>query len=595
MMFELLVLPGDLPTSHQQLYRYYERCHCLEQQVEELETRVEQYQRNLATLERKLFGSRRERFVNEASEDGERASSVGDSEASTTEHSSEPTPVSPPADVVTPTPPQGSSPPSADDAIAPSAGGSESPTTSPAPNTTSKTRTSKGRRKRVIDPSIAREQAYHRLNEQDVPPEVWNHPQAKRFFRLVREEVELQERRIRVIEHFEEVIVVEDEHTTDTKMVAASAPEPFIDRCYLGTEFLAYLVASRFADHIPYYREEDILARIGFPIHRATQWRWMRGLAGQVSPLVQLMHEQTLLSGVLGMDETPIPLICPERAATRSAYLYAQYGDAAHPYVSFHYAPHKTAENIQRMLGNYQGCLQSDAYICYELIAAAASDRIRAAGCWCHARRKFEPLVADTPHPQATWILRQIQKLYDIEDRAHAMTDAERLTLRQAESTPIVEDIKRWLDERHERELPRSPLREGVNYLRNRWKVFQRFLEDGAIPMDNNRTEASIKGPVIGKKNWLHIGNDKAGETAAILYTLVMTCKRHCIDVQAYLSDVFRRIRGAARDELEALLPDRWLQSHPEARVMQRVQESKAAANRKRERRARRRAVAAAR
>ena len=157
-------------------------------------------------------------------------------------------------------------------------------------------RTSKGRQKRVIDASIPREKVLHRLDERNVPPELWNNPRAKRFFRFVREEVELQEARVRVLEHYEEVIALEDEATGECRLVAASAPEPLIERCYVGVAFLAYLAASRFADHIPYYREEDILARVGFSIHRATQWRWMRALAGIVLPLVELMRERTMQS-----------------------------------------------------------------------------------------------------------------------------------------------------------------------------------------------------------------------------------------------------------------------------------------------------------
>ena len=296
-------------------------------------------------------------------------------------------------------------------------------------------------------------------------------------------------------------------------------------------------------------------------------------------------------SWVQGIDETPCDILCPDLGRTRSAYLYAQYGDAAHPYVCFAFASHKDEENVRRIVGTYEGYLQSDAYICYELIAAASENRIVAVGCWAHARRKFEPLIEAGPHPQAAWILGEIQKLYDIEDRAGDMTDDERLALRQAESRPIVTGIKVWLDARDQDELPKSPLRAGVNYLRNRWEAFERFLEDGRIPIDNNRTEAAIKGPVMGKKAWLFFGNENAGETAAVFYTLTMTCKRHCIDVQAYLLDVFRRIRTATPAELESLLPDRWIQDHPEARVAQRVQESHAAAARKRQRRARRRSA----
>jgi transposase len=337
-------------------------------------------------------------------------------------------------------------------------------------------RTSQGRRKRIIDPSIPREKVLHPLDERNVPPELWNDPRAKRFFRFVREEVELQEARVQVLEHYEEVIVLDDEATGESWMLTASTPEPLIPRCYVGVGLLAYLVASRFADHIPYYREEDILSRVGFSIHRATRWRWMRALAAIVPPLVERMRQGVMQS-------------------------------------------RKTQENVRRIVGGYEGYLQSDAYICHELITAASGDRILAVGCWAHARRKFEPLIQAGPHPRATWVLGEIQKLYDVEDRARDMTDDKRLALRRAESRPIVTGIRAWLDERNRVEMPKSPLRAGVNYLRNRWEAFERFLEDGAIPIDNNRTEAMIKGPVMGKKAWLFFGNEQAGETAAVFYT----------------------------------------------------------------------------
>jgi transposase len=548
-------LPDNLAACHVVIRRQAEALAAQAARIEELLGRIDRLSRDLAAVKRELFGSRRERFVNSSGDGG-----AGE-------------------EVVTEQDPEGT--PSATEPPADELGASSSAATP--------RRTSKGRQKRVIDASIPREKVLHPLDEENVPPELLNDPRAKRFFRFVREEVELQERRVQIFEHYEEVIVLDDEATGESRMLAASAPEPLIERCYVGVALLAYLAASRFADHIPYYREEDILSRVGLSIHRATQWRWMRALAAIVLPLVELIRQRVMQSRVQGIDETPCPILCPERGRTRSSYLYAQYGDAAQPYVHFAFAAHKTEENVRRIVGNYEGYLQSDAYICYELVAAASGSRIIPVGCWAHARRKFEPLIVAGPHPQATWILGEIQKLYDIEDRVRDMTDSQRLALRQAESRPIVTGIRAWLEERNRKELPKSPLREGVNYLWNRWEAFERFLEDGAIPIDNNRTEAMIKGPVMGKKAWLFFGNESAGQTAAVLYTLTMSCKRHAIDVQAYLTDVFRRIRTATPAELESLLPDRWIAVHPEARLKQRVQESHAAAARKRQRRAQRR------
>jgi len=544
-------LPDNLSACHTLILRQAVT-------IEQLGVRIERLNRDLATLKRQLFGTRRERFLAAAPEPG------GDEPGDKASLVEEPLPRE-----------------------------TDSHEPRPEPSTPPPKRTSQGRQKRLLNAAFPRHKVLHRLDEPSIPAELWNNPRARRFFRFVREEVEHQRAWVRVLEHYQEVIVLEDDAQCESRLISAPAPEPLIDRCYLGVGFLACLAASRFADHIPYYRKEDILARTGFSIHRSTQWRWMRGLARLALPLVELMRRRTMLSAVLGIDETPCPLISQELGRTRSAYLYAKYGDATAPYVCFDFASHKNEENVRRIVGAYQGYLQSDAYICYELIAGASQNQIVPVGCWAHARRKFEPLVEAGEHPQASWILGQIQKLYDIEDRARNLTTDERHRLRQAESRPVVQAIHIWLAERDRLEYPKSPLRAGVNYLHKRWEAFERFLEDGAIPIDNNRTEAAIKGPVMGKKAWLFLGNEHAGETAAIFYTLTMTCKRHCIDVQAYLEDVFRRIRHATATELESLLPDRWIQEHPEARVLQRVQESQAAAARKRQRRAQRRAAVA--
>ena len=268
MTFSLPVeLPDNLPACHALIRRQVEV-------IEELTARIERLNRDLAALKRHMFGSRRERFVAGGGEDpaGEEVvleGSVLDGELT---------------------------------------GGESAAASASAPP-----RTSKGRQKRVIDPSIPREKVLHPLDEEKVPPEWLKDPRSRRFYRFVREEVELQEARVRVLEHYEEVIVLDDEATGESRMLAASTPEPLIPRCYVGVALLAYLVVSRFADHIPYYREEDILARVGFSIHRATQWRWMRAVAAMVLPLVELMRQGVMQSGVQGIDETPCPLLCSER------------------------------------------------------------------------------------------------------------------------------------------------------------------------------------------------------------------------------------------------------------------------------------------
>ncbi|MCH5374248.1 MAG: IS66 family transposase [Planctomycetes bacterium] len=590
-------LPDTVPECHKVILGLHDT-------LAEVESRE-------AQLQRELYGQRRERFIDDES-DVDEADAINEATADDPTTGEVKTGASPEdhpstadvpnvvlndvdneplldSDATEPSPQASSADISSESSPSESASAGGSSSDSPQPP-----RSSNGRRPRLLDPNIPREKVYHPLNPEQVPPEIWSHPDAKRFYRFVREEVELPQRRLRILEHYQEVIVLEDPSTLNTTMVTAAVPEPLLDRCYAGPSLLAYLAVSRFADHLPYYREEDILRRSGLLIHRSTQWRWIRGLSRRLLPLVDLIRQRLLGCQVLGIDETPIPILDPDLAHTRTAYLYAQYGDDTQPYVGYYFAPRKTRANIEPMLTGFQGTLQSDAYICYELITGASLDRIKPAACWAHGRRKFEPLIANGPHPQASWILRRIKELYDIEDRAADMTDQQRLALRQAESRLIAEAIGRWLEQRHQQERPRSLLRKGVNYFRNRWEAFTRFLEDGAIPIDNNRTEAVIKGPVMGKKAWLFLGNEAAGESAAILYTLTMSCRRHCIDPHAYLLDVLTRIRDIEPEDLESLLPDRWIESHPEARLTQRVAESHAAKHRKRSRRAERRRAKAA-
>lgn len=570
-------LPPTLAECHQLILELYDT-------IDELRARV-------ARLERELYGHRRERFLDDAEQfddsvgdlsglpdppglppgvevpeffDPTASTQVGDERAASLFQNEQAIPTENPA------------------AAAAFSDDAEAPPRKPK-------RSTKGRRPRSFPPHIPRVFLCHRLDESQVPAEILHNPQARRFFRYVRHELDVPPPTPRVLLHFQEVIALDDTDRVATMMHTAPMPEPVLERCYAGSSLLAFLAVSRFSDHLPYYRVEDVLRRHDVMIHRATQWRWMRRLAGVLEPLVDLIRQRLRTCLVLGIDETPCPIIDPGLPHTRSAYLYAQHGDDSQPYVGYYFADHKSRENIEPMLDGFSGVLQSDAYICYELIAAASLNRILPAACWAHGRRKFEPLVIPGRRTKASWILKEVQKLYDIEDRARLMTPEDRLALRQAESRQIVEAIYHFLLQIQLDERPRSEIRKAANYFLNRWDSFTRFLTNGLIGIDNNSTEASIKGIATGKKAWLFLGNQAAGETAASMYTLIMSCKRLNIDPHAYLLDVLQHVKTARGEALEALLPDRWIQAHPEAVVEQRVQESAAAAYRKRTRRQARR------
>jgi hypothetical protein len=183
-----------------------------------------------------------------------------------------------------------------------------------------------------------------------------------------------------------------------------------------------------------------------------------------------------------------------------------------------------------------------------------------------------------------------MRQLFDLEDVFRPWSDEQRLAGRQERSQPLVERFYDWLQQQRVRQLPKSKLRGAIDYMLNRWESFTRFLESGRVPMDNNAAERGLKYPILGRNAWLFVGNQEAGETAAKLFTLTKTCNRLHIDPFAYLQDVYARLPTMGPDELPLLLPDRWLQDHPEHLIPERVQEAIDRAQRAREERAERRA-----
>lgn len=380
------------------------------------------------------------------------------------------------------------------------------------PKKEQKKRTSKGRQRRVFPEFLPREEQRFSLKPEDIPEAMRDNPDARRFFKKVGETLELIPMQLKVVEQFQEVIVLDQPNETTT-MVAAPRPEPLI-HSFAGPSVWAYLTVSRFADHLPYYRLEDILGRSGFRIDRSTQWRWMRGLARAVTPLVDLMWKLALQSHVLGMDETPVmELGGPGRAL--KGYLWAGVGDAAHPYDCFFYTPDRRSIGPETKLAGFQGYLTADAYVAYERIGALWPGVFKAS-CWVHGRRKFEACHHLGPTKQTKTAMAYFRRLFDIEDQYRTCGDEARLAARLEKSAPIVESFHDWLESERSRQLPKAKLTGAINYMLNRWDSFTRFLESGAVPMDNNAAERALKtsAPQWGRKDRLfdRSDSDKSGD-----------------------------------------------------------------------------------
>jgi transposase len=461
----------------------------------------------------------------------------------------------------------------------------EPPQPSDAPQ---KKRTSKGRQRRVFPDFIPREEERFTLDEADIPEEMRDNPNARRFFKKIGERLEVTPLQFKLIEQFQEVMVVDQPDETST-IISAPRP-PMLIQSFAGVSLWAYLTVCRFADHLPYYRLEDILGRGGLHIDRSTQWRWMHRLAAGVTPLVELMWEEIRQSLVIAMDETPVRELGGV-GTTLKGYLWTGVGDADHPYDCFFYSSDRRTVHPQQYLTGFQGYLLTDAYIAYERIGDLWPGVINAS-CWAHGRRRFEACHHLGATPQTHTALAYMHQLFDLEDAYRFASPEERFAARQERAKPIVKAFHEWLLEQQPQQLPKSKLLGAINYMLNRWDTFERFLESGHIPLSNNVAERALKYPILGRKAWLFVGNPVAGETAAKLITLTKTCNRLHIDPFAYLQDVYARLPTMSPSELPSLLPDRWLQDHPQHLLPQRVHEAIERAQRAHEQRAARRKAA---
>jgi len=311
-----------------------------------------------------------------------------------------------------------------------------------------------------------------------------------------------------------------------------------------------------------------------------------------VTQFTDLMRSLALESPVTQADETPVKMLAPGTGKTSTTYLWAVLGDRYHPYTTFSFTESRSRAGPAEFFADFEGILVSDAYIGYEFLHPYTQGRIQIAGCYVHARRKFEELHDLGPTERTATAMGYFRRLFDIEDELRQLSDEKRHEQRQLRSRPLLEDFKRWMDDQLETLRPKHDLRGAISYMTTRWECFERFLESGAIPMDNNASEQAVKNPVMGKKAWLFFGSPAGGRAAAVFYTLTATCRRLKIDPFAYLKDVFERLPFCNLEDpasLTPLLPDRWLDDHPESELQIRTTEANAKSARRRTRRTQRR------
>lgn len=333
----------------------------------------------------------------------------------------------------------------------------------------------------------------------------------------------------------------------------AAKPEAAIDKGLAGPGLLAYIVTSKFGDYLPLYRLEDIFARQGFEISRATQSVWCGDVADLVEPLYELMAREVRASHVVATDDTIMPMLSREKCANARMWVYG--GDDAHPYNVFDFTLNRGRDGPKYFLKDYNQVLLADGYGGYN--GVVAGNGIIRAGCWAHLRRKI--VDAENAAPEiAHEAVAMVRALYAVEKLARDASVEERLKLRQEQSAPVLARLREKFLAWKEQLLPKHPMAEAINYGLSQWQELKVFCSDGAVPIDNNASEREMKRVVLNRKNSLFVGNARGGRTAAILASLTSTCRRLDIDPQLYLTQLLVNLPDTLVPDLAAWLPDRW-------------------------------------
>jgi len=333
-------------------------------------------------------------------------------------------------------------------------------------------------------------------------------------------------------------------------------PRP-MDKGIPGPGFLAHLITSKYADHLPLYRQQQIYRRFGLEIPRSTMCGWVSYAASVLSPIVEAMQSSVLASRRVHTDDTPITVLDPtaEPVGSRRGYMWVYIGDQDD--VVFAYTNSRKRDGPESFLEGYRGYLQADAFSGYDRIYAGG-DVIEVA-CWAHARRKF--FDAQTSHgAEAKRILELIGRLYAVEARAKSrdVSPERLLSWRQQYSRRRLARLRAELDRLSLSVLPRSPLGQAIAYTLNHWQALVRYTEAPFLAIDNNHSERQIKQMVIGRKNWLFAGSEGGAESAATLFSVVVSCKLAGVDPFAYLRDVLIRIHTHPVDRVSELIPREW-------------------------------------
>src|ERR1700724_2459248 len=343
-------------------------------------------------------------------------------------------------------------------------------------------------------------------------------------------------------------------------VVQAPAPARLIEGGLPTEATIAQVLVSKYADHLPLYRQAQIYARQSVNLDRSTLADWVGHAAWHLRPLHQRLLDKLKQRPKLFADETTLPVLDPGRGRTKTGQLWAYaaddrpWGGSDPPGVAYVYAPDRKAERPIIHLDGFKGVLQVDGYAGYRRLAERGD--VQLAFCWVHVRRNFYKLATPGPAPIASEALQRIAALYAIEKDIRGRSADERRIVRQQRSRPLIDALEPWLRAKLGLISQKGKLAEAIRYALSRWEGLTRFIDDGCIEIDNNAVERSIQPIALNRKNALFAGSDGGAEHWATIASLIETCKLNDVDALSYLADVITRIvDGHPNSEIDQLLP----------------------------------------
>lgn len=342
-------------------------------------------------------------------------------------------------------------------------------------------------------------------------------------------------------------------------ILVASLPEGLLNRCQADESLLADILVKKFADHLPLYRQAEMLAREHIFISRQILSQWVLRCGIALKPLYEEMARLVIQSGNVFMDESPVSMLDPGKGKVHQAYMWVLVGGKGKnpPYRVYNFRTDRVHNNAVEILLGYTGVLHSDKYGAYE--ALANKKQFIWCPCWAHIRRKF--IEAESGDPELRkLVLRLIRYLYMLERVAWARSEEERLRIRREKEVPIIDRLIHLIKDKlaNGKILPKSNLRKALGYFCSLIPHLKNYLNHAWAHLDNNVAERAVRPLALGRKNWLFVGNEIGGEAAAVILSLVQTCRALGVNPREYLEDVMRRLMGHTANKLHELLPDQW-------------------------------------